>query len=129
MNLPYKVGISKKLKGIRGMIADRDIKKGELIERCPLILIPMEEYESHLKKTILKRYYYDYNDKFQAVLCGYGFLINHSSHPNAKYTWGYKYKVIIFRAIKNIKKGDEITINYNNGSKKKLDKYFTDYKF
>ena len=38
MEIPLRVGVSPTL-NIRGLIATRDIKKNEVIERCPLILV------------------------------------------------------------------------------------------
>ena len=39
------MGKSERLQGIRGVFADQDIKKGELIEECPVILVPIQEIE------------------------------------------------------------------------------------
>jgi len=123
-----EVGTSKKLKGIRGMFACEDIKKGKVVEHSPVILVPMNEYEEHIKKTVLEWYYYDWNDEYKVIVLGMGSLFNHSSKPNLKYTWGYKNRVIIYTAKRNIRKGEELFIDYMNDCKGKLDKQFTDFK-
>jgi SET domain-containing protein len=44
---------------------------------------------------------------------GHGEFFNHSYTPNARYKHDYDHKTIVFSTIKDIKKGDEITVNYN----------------
>ncbi len=109
--LPYAVGISPTLH-IRGMVATVDIKKGAIIERCPVILVPKSEQE-HLFKTKVKNYFFDWTKKECAVVLGYGSLVNHSFTPNAIYKWDYKGKFMLYVAISDIKKGEEVLINYN----------------
>jgi len=111
IHLPYEVGISKTL-NIRGMIATEDIRKGAVIERCPVIPIPIVE-KPNLLQTELQNYYFEWTNSHNAIVLGYGSLINHSFKPNAAYTCGYKNKVMIYYAIKPIKKGEEVFINYN----------------
>ena len=111
IHLPYEVGISQTLH-IRGMIATEDIRKGAVIERCPVIPIPITE-KPNLLQTELLNYYFEWTNSHSAIVLGYGSLINHSFQPNAAYSCGYKNKVMIFYAIKTIKKGDEVFTNYN----------------
>lgn len=116
IKLPFKVGISPKLK-IRGLIAVENIKKGRVLERCPLVLMDIKN-EKFLEKTELGVYYFDYNKKYNAIVLGYGTLMNHSFKPNSDVWYNFKNKSITFKAIKNIKKGEEITFEYM--SKKEL---------
>ncbi len=127
INLPFSVGISPTLH-IRGLIAGRIIKKNETIERCPIILIDKKE-EPHLKQTTLWRYYYEWNNTRHCIVLGYASLINHSYKPNAIYSFDYKNKNLIFKAIKNIKSGEEILVNYNQDpdSKAPLETILTDF--
>ena len=109
--LPYEVGISPTLH-IRGMIANCDIKKGEVIERCPVIEIPKKEWPL-LYQTKLQNYYFDWTNNAHVIALGYGSLVNHSFTPNAAYRWDYKNKYMVYFAVSNIVSGDEVTINYN----------------
>jgi len=111
IHLPYKVGTSPTLY-IRGMIATEDIRKGVVVERCPVIPIPIIEKPS-LLQTEMQNYYFEWTNSHNAIVLGYGSLINHSFKPNAAYTYGYRNKVMIIYAIKSIKKGEEVLINYN----------------
>jgi len=92
-----------------GVFADRNYKKGEVVERCYTILIPIKQ-ERLIKKTILNDYYYDYDKKFIVIALGNGALYNHSYTPNMKAL--RKNKFIILQAIRNIRKGEELTHNY-----------------
>lgn len=128
ITLPFRVGISPKLK-IRGIIATRAIEKDEIIERCPVVLVPIKIQEEPLKRTILWKYYFEWNEENHCIVLGYGSLINHSYHPNARYIHDYAHKRLSFYAIKNIKQGEEITVNYNYYpySKTKVPEELTDF--
>jgi SET domain-containing protein len=106
----------------RGVFAGKTIKKGEVIEVCPVLVLPRKDYPT-LKKTLLRNYYFMWG-KVTCTLCfGYGSLYNHGYNPNATYYKLIKDKIIKFIAIKDICRGEEIIVNYNYGkpeSKKKL---------
>ncbi|OGM08525.1 hypothetical protein A2Z67_02225 [Candidatus Woesebacteria bacterium RBG_13_36_22] len=112
-----KVYISKSgiLNAGRGVYARRDIKKGEIIERCPIIDVPRGDM-SNLKESILVTYffYYGKNKKRLAIVLGFGSIYNHSYKPNATYKIKQKDMIVDFIALHNIKKDDEITFNYSH---------------
>lgn len=95
-----------------GVFADKEIAKNSLIEICPLILLPTSDLK-YIKKTKLNYYYFEYNEDYFNIMLGYGSIYNHSYTPNAKYSFNYKDKIIKIFSIKNIKKDEEIFINYN----------------
>jgi SET domain-containing protein len=101
----------------RGVFAAVNIKKGELIEECPIIEVPLQDV-SNLKESILINYYFYWGPKNKklAVALGFGSIYNHSYEPNATYKRDNKRSIISFFAIKNIKKNEEITSNYNFGN-------------
>lgn len=117
-----KVYISKSgiINAGRGVYARRDIKKGEIIERCPIIEVPKND-TSNLKESILVTYffYFGKNKERITVALGFGSIYNHSYKPNATYKIKQKEKVIDFIALDDINKNDEITFNYNKGVKLK----------
>lgn len=102
-----------------GVFADRDIKKGEIIEVCPAIIVPKHDM-SNLAESILVTYffYFGKNKEKLAVALGFGSIYDHSYEPNATYKINHKEQTINFAALKDIKKGDEITVNYNFGNPK-----------
>ena len=100
----------------RGVFARVAIKKGEIIESCPVIEIP--KYDTSSRESILVTYiYYLGKNKERPMLAlGFGSIYNHSYQPNAQYKERYKEKVIDYIAIKEIKKDEEITVNYSQGN-------------
>lgn len=106
-----KIGISPKL-GIRGVVATELIKPGEIIEEAPVIIIPKNEYDL-IEKTVISDYYYEWEGYVSALALGLGSLYNHSFDPNAVYERDMDRILIVYKAIKEIKPGEEITINYN----------------
>ena len=110
--LPIYVSTSTQLNGIRCIRAACDIKAGELIESCPVILIPINQLEHH-DKTILTNYNYDWDKDNDAFVLGYCVLTNHSFSANTRYQRNYETKVMEYIAVKDIKKDEEIYINYN----------------
>jgi uncharacterized protein len=102
--------------GGRGVFAAVDIRKDELVERCPVIMI-QEENVALIEQSELLNYYFlwgDINEK-GALCLGFGSLYNHSYEPNATYVKNLKEQTIDFVAIKGIGKDEEITVNYNDG--------------
>lgn len=97
----------------RGVVALRNFKKGELIEDCPTIVVNSRE-RKHCEKTILNYYIYPWRStRTGSVVLGYGSIYNHSFEPNADWKQDFRSQSMTYRAIKEIKKGEEITINYN----------------
>jgi SET domain-containing protein len=115
-----KVYVSQsKLRGAgRGVFASVTIKKGERIERCPVIEIPEHDAASVNESMLVTYIYYLGKKKERLMLAlGFGSIYNHTDTPNAKYMEKYKQMVIDFIAIKDIKKDQEITVNYNQGAR------------
>jgi SET domain-containing protein len=110
---------SKIPKAERGVFARVDIRKGEIIERCPIIVVSKHD-TSNLKESILVTYffYFGKNKEQSAIALGFGSIYDHSYKPNAEYKIKDKEGLIDFIALKNIKKDEEITFNYNHGSPK-----------
>lgn len=111
MNLPFELKRTAK-KGL-GVFATENIKEGDVIERAPILnLTPTER--KHAAKTILNHYMYPWRSTRSAsVVLGYGSIYNHSFTPNADWKQDFRSSQMVYRAIKDIKKGEEIEINYN----------------
>jgi SET domain-containing protein len=95
----------------RGVFALKPIRTGAIIERVPVLLIPIKDFVGGLKNSTLNAYLYLWSKDKVAVSLGYGSLYNHSYEPNAKYVHGPK--MLTYRALSDIAAGQEITINYN----------------
>jgi SET domain-containing protein len=108
-----KIIIKNISKNHRGVFAAKSIRKGEIIEICPVIPLPKSDTK-HLEKTFLTNYYFVWGPQNQpAIILGFGSLYNHSYSPNAEYEEHVKEKLAVFKALHDIKKGEEITHNYN----------------
>ena len=110
----------KRIKGKgRGVFARRPIRKGEVIETCPVLVLPAEALGD--RASLLWNYGFDWGQGKVALALGYGSLYNHSYRPNARYDdVGPQAKS--FTALRDIAPGEEITVNYNGkpGSRAKV---------
>lgn len=113
------VGRSKISNAGRGVFASRNIKSGEIIEECPVILVS-EHDMANLNESILVTYffYFGKNNNNLLVALGFGSIYNHSHNPNATYIINSAEDTMEFTALSDIKKDDEITISYNSTNKK-----------
>lgn len=108
----------------RGVFANSNFLAGDLIEVCPVILLPIEDpaclgmdgkrITGWGDSSVLDSYVFSWSEEKEFVIClGYGSLYNHSYEPNAVYHQNFDDHTIEIRAITEIKDGDEIYINYN----------------
>lgn len=110
------VSISKVPDSGRGVFARIDIKKGEIIEVCPVIEIPKHDF-ANVNQSFLVTYFFSFGkDKDQLVVAlGFGSIYNHTYEPNATYRQKAEEQIMEFIALKDILKDEEITVNYNDG--------------
>lgn len=87
-----------------GVFADVGIAAGDLIEECYAILTSQ-------KDRALRDFYFAAGER-DCIPAGFAMIYNHSNEPNASYVFDPQYSLVIFRAIKPIKKGDEIFTYY-----------------
>jgi SET domain-containing protein len=82
----------------------------------------LDEWESNkINPTILNCYVFEWNNhEKSAIALGYGSLFNHSSKKNVTYKNNYRDKTIDFVATRNIKKGQQLFINYGYNVKDAL---------
>ena len=109
----------------RGVFSCKKIKSGEVIETAPVILLQAGDKE-FLRTTSLFSYYFliDNADTPAALGLGNSSLYNHSYNANAVYTVCLKDTCLIIKACKEIKPGEEITLNYNGKSNDATPVYF-----
>lgn len=108
----------------RGVFARISIRKGEVIETCPVIEIPEHDVAA-LSHSILLTYFYFFGKKKEriVVVLGFGSIYNHAYSSNAVYKEKSE-RTIDFIAIKDIEKGEEITVNYLQKNKEKHPLWF-----
>lgn len=94
--------------GDRGVVASKDYKEGDVLELCPCIK----------QKTVtvagkIEDYIFDFDEEHSLIAFGYCSMYNHLDDHNA--TWEVlNENQIVIKATKNIKKGEEIFINYGD---------------
>ncbi|SES16200.1 SET domain-containing protein [Salipaludibacillus aurantiacus] len=102
----------------RGVFTLKSFKKGEIIEKAPVIIIPKSELRA-IMTTVLVDYFFQWGRE-GAIALGYGSLYNHSYKPNAVFILNREDNCILFRALRDIAPGEEVTINYKGKPDRKL---------
>ena len=99
----------------RGVFATKEYSRKEIIEKANVLVFSNKDEIDHINSTQLENYTYQWGDDSDkaALVFGHGSLYNHSYSPNAMYFADHDKNIMTFVAIKNIKTGDEITVNYN----------------
>ncbi len=99
-------------RGGRGLYANRDFRKGETLVEDPVLIFPNREATP---RSVVHKYTFDWSDDDTSALAlGLGSLINHSYDPNAVYVFRWREKAIRFVAYRDIRRGEEILMNYNH---------------
>ena len=96
----------------RGVFANEDIAQVTIIEKCDIIKFNESDAENIIE-TVLGQYWFAWEDEFyKGIIClGNGALYNLSKiHQNCSYF--RKKDRMFFYSIKEIKKGEEILIDY-----------------
>jgi uncharacterized protein len=92
----------------RGVFARRAIAAGTVIEVVPVLTLPADDVEA----TALAGHCFVWSRGTVGLPLGYGALYNHSYAPNAECV-DRAPRTKLFRAVRDIAAGEEITINYN----------------
>lgn len=108
----------------RGLYATKNIKKGTIITICEIL--PLDIFSTKtLQKTDLKSYVFKFDKYRDCIVLGDGEIFNHNDNANVSYKLIQKgpRKVMRFKAITNIKKGQQLFTNYNEDVKVNLNNY------
>lgn len=122
--MPAKVHVMTLPKRGRCLFATADIRIGEEILVCPVVVIPANEVKA-VRATVLGKYVFDWPAEKKSaekksadwnrccVALGDASLLNHSDNPNADWdaTLADKDKIRLV-AITGIDAGTEVTIDY-----------------
>ncbi len=100
----------------RGVFSAREIGESDLIEVCPIILIPAKQLPL-IDQTVLHDYYFLWPkpEGSACIALGYGSIYNHSFQPNAKIVMDLEKQEIEIQCVKTIEAGTEIFIDYTDG--------------
>jgi SET domain-containing protein len=109
---PFAIRVEDVRKKGRGVFATKKFKRGDLIERCPVLVIPRRQSDA-LLSTKMEHYAFDWDNGDLALILGYGMIYNHSYKPNAKIVHNIRRRTSDIIARTTIKVGEEILVNYN----------------
>ena len=98
----------------RGVFSSENLPIGTVIEIAPVIVMSPEE-KVILDQTLLHDYIFLWGkDETQCcVALGYVSIYNHDYQSNAEYEMDFETKTIRIKTVRDIKKGEEVFINYN----------------
>ena len=106
----------------RGVVAERAIAAGELVERAPVLIIP-EADRAAVDPTNVGNYIFlwEHDTVAQdlytgrgraAVVLGYTSLVNHSDTPNCDFVRHIDALALELFAVRDMAAGEELTIDY-----------------
>jgi SET domain-containing protein len=106
----------------RGVVAERRIEPGELVERSPVLVIPDQD-RTAVDSTVVFTYVFMWEhgtveeDLYKhrgrsAIALGYTSLLNHSYTPNCEFVRHIDDLMIDLVALRPIEAGEELTIDY-----------------
>ena len=107
-----RVEWTKRPGGDYSIIAKTQFARGELIEVCPLVILP------DIVKTIdrLKDLVFEIDKKKSeyGLVLGYGSMYGHSKKPNVDYAYNKRQRHMFFIANRTIQMNEELTIDYGS---------------
>lgn len=98
----------------RGVFTKERIAANAVIEISPVIVMSNDDRQ-HLDKTLLHDYIFEWGDKADrcCVALGLVSMYNHSYQSNCEYFMDFENDFIAIKTVRPIKKGEQLTINYN----------------
>jgi SET domain-containing protein len=92
-----------------GVFAARDFKKDEVVEICPYLKI----FKGHMNDECeVGDYTFEFDDESEVLIQGYGSMYNHHTSNNLEYVYDEGDDMFEYIALRDIKKGEELTVNY-----------------
>lgn len=98
----------------RGVFTSEEIAAGTAVEISPVIVMSGEERKL-LDQTLLHDYIFEWgeNNEQCCMALGYVPVYNHSYGSNCEYEMDFETENIAIRAVRDIRAGEELFINYN----------------
>lgn len=98
----------------RGIFTNKKLLADTVIEVSPVIVMSKED-RLHLDKTLLHDYIFEWGTLKDKCCMALGLvpIYNHSYTSNCEYFMDFDKDIISIKTVRDIKKGEELTINYN----------------
>jgi uncharacterized protein len=110
---PYLIVDSTSEKG-RGVFTTERIPANTIIEIAPVIVMQKTDREL-IDKTLLHDYIFEWGKEKDKCAMALGLIpiYNHSYKSNCEYYMDFDDDLMMIKTVRAIKKGEELTINYN----------------
>ncbi len=95
-----------------GVFALQDFEAFELVESAPVVVMSAEEMKL-LDQTKLHDYIFHWENGGCCMALGNTPIFNHAAPSNCEYYQDYENEIIEIKTVRAVKKGEELTINYN----------------
>lgn len=101
----------------RGVFALRDFAEGEIVEQCPVIILlrAYDQLPPRIQTVVFNWGNLAKTTPSYALSLGSGSLYNHANPANLRYEAMPNDNTIHYIAVREVKKDEELTINYNAG--------------
>ena len=98
----------------QGIFARKMIPAETIIEVSPVIVMDKKD-RNHLDQTLLHDYIFEWGEEHDKCAMALGLvpIYNHSYASNCEYFMDYEANTIMVKSVRDIKAGEELTINYN----------------
>jgi uncharacterized protein len=98
----------------RGVFTKEKIPARTVIEQSPVLVLSYTD-TNIIEKTKLHNYIFMWGEnlKRSCVALGFCSIYNHSFEPNCEYEMDFEEETMTIITLQNIKKGEELFINYN----------------
>lgn len=103
----------------RGVFTTVNWSKGDVVEVCPMMLLPGEQLPL-IDDTVLYGYYFDWDGENGALALGLGSLYNHDPAGNVTWELDHDEEVLRIIATRDLEAGEELTVDYSNGGTTEL---------
>lgn len=109
----------------RGVFCRRPLRQDELIESCPVLFLPPEDY-AVATSSRLADYFFNFSreEGSLALALGFGSLYNHAENSNALYYLDRESFTMHYYAIRDIPAHTEICVNYSGEPGKDYRQWF-----
>jgi SET domain-containing protein len=98
----------------RGVFTTEPIPAHTVVEISPVIVMKKAD-RVHLDKTLLHDYIFEWGKEKDQCCMALGLIpiYNHSYTSNCEYFMDFDGETIMVKTVRNISRGEELTINYN----------------
>lgn len=98
----------------RGVFTKKEIAANTIIEVAPVIVMDSNDRKL-IDQTLLHDYIFEWGEESERCCMALGLvpIYNHSYNSNCEYYMDFSSDTILIRTVRDIEKGEELTINYN----------------